>query len=66
MTLDRFDVSDGGDCAVARMQLTFTNRSSGRVVIMPSVELYRTSDGKVTELDIYYKSTSAIADLLGG
>lgn len=66
MTLDSFDVSDGGDCAVARMQLTFTNRSSGRVVVMPSVELYRTRDGKVTEIDIYYKSTSAIADLLNG
>ena len=63
MTLDTFDVSDGGDCAVARLGLTFTSRSSGRVVKMPSIELYETKDGKVSKIDIYYKSTQAIAEL---
>ena len=66
MTLDGFAVSDGGDCAVARIQMTFTNRTSGRKVEMPGVELYNTNDGKVSRIDVFYKSTSAIADLLNG
>jgi len=63
MTLDTFAVSDGGDCAVARVGLTFTSRSSGRVLKMPSIELYETTDGKVSKIDVYYKSTQAIAEL---
>ena len=66
MVLDGYQVSDGGDCAIARLQMTFTNRTSGRVVKMPGVELYNTTDGKVSKIDVYYKSTSAIADLLNG
>ena len=63
MNLDGFEVSDGGDCAVARIELTFTSRSSGRVVKMPSIELYETTDGKVSKIDVFYKSTQAIAEL---
>lgn len=63
MVVDSFQVSDGGDCAVARIDLTFTSRSSGRSLKMPSVELYETTDGKVSKIDIYYKSTQAIAEL---
>jgi len=63
MTLDSFAVSDGGDCAVARVELTFTSRSSGRVLKMPSIELYETTDGKVSKIDVFYKSTQAIAEL---
>jgi uncharacterized protein len=63
MVVDRFEVSDGGDCAVARLQLTFTNRASGRTLTTPSVELYETTDGKVSKIDIYYKSTQAVAEL---
>ena len=66
MTLDSYQVSDGGDCAVARLQMTFTNRTSGRVVKMPGVELYNTADGKVSKVDVYYKSTTEIAELLNG
>jgi ketosteroid isomerase-like protein len=63
LTLDTFDVSDGGDCAVARMELTYTSRSSGRVVKMSCMELFETKEGKVSKLDIYYKSTQAIVEL---
>jgi ketosteroid isomerase-like protein len=63
MVVDSFEVSDGGDCAVARLQLTFTSRSSGRVVTIPSIELYETTDGKVSKIDVYYKSTQVIAEL---
>ena len=66
MTLDSYQVSDGGDCAIARLQMTFTSRSSGKAVNMPGVELYNTTDGKVSKIDVYYKSTSEIADLANG
>src|SRR3954468_7782699 len=66
MTLDSFQVSDGGDCAVARLMMTFTSRTSGKVVTMPGVEIYNTTDGKVSKIDVYYKSTSEIADLVNG
>jgi ketosteroid isomerase-like protein len=66
MTLDSYQVSDGGDCAVARLQMTFTNRTSGRVVRMPGVEIYNTADGKVSKIDVFYKSTTEIAELLNG
>jgi hypothetical protein len=63
MVVDSFSVSDAGDCAVARIDLTFTSRSSGRSLSMPTIELYETNDGKVSKVDIYYKSTQAIAEL---
>ena len=63
MALDSFDVSDGGDCAVARLVMTFTSRSSGRSLTISGVELYETTDGKVSKIDIYYKSTHAVAEL---
>jgi ketosteroid isomerase-like protein len=63
MVVESFSVSDGGDCAVARINLIFTSRTSGRVVNMPSIELYETIDGKVSKIDIYYKSTQTIAEL---
>ena len=66
MVVDSFDVSDGGDCAIARLQLTFTARASGRVVTMPSIELYETKDGEVSKIDIFYKSTHTMADLYAG
>jgi ketosteroid isomerase-like protein len=66
MTLDSYQVSDGGDCAISRLEMTFTSRASGKVVKMPGVEIYNTTDGKVSRIDVYYKSTSEIADLVNG
>ena len=63
MVVDEYTVSDGGDCAVARLVMTFTSRKSGRKLTIPGVELYNTSDGKVSKIDVYYKSTHAMAEL---
>ncbi len=30
---------------------------------MPGVELYNTKDGKVSKIDVFYKSTHAMAEL---
>ena len=64
--VDSFDVSDGGDCAVARLGLTFTSRASGKTLTIPSIELYETADGKVSKIDIFYKSTHSVAELAAG
>jgi ketosteroid isomerase-like protein len=66
MVVDSYAVSDGGDCAVARLQMSFTSRATGKTVKMPGVELYNTADGKVSKIDVYYKSTTEIAELVKG
>lgn len=63
MVVDEYTVSDGGNCAVARLLMTFTSRSSGRSLQIPGVELYETKDGKVSKIDVYYKSTQSVAEL---
>jgi uncharacterized protein len=55
-------LSDG--TIVSRFRLTFTARDSGRTAEMSLVELYRISDGRIVELDVYYKDPSAVAALL--
>lgn len=66
MSLDSYEVSDGGSCAVAKLLMSFTSRASGRTIKMPGVELYTVTDGQVSDIDVYYKSTQAIADLAAG
>jgi hypothetical protein len=61
-----FDVSDGGDSAAARLQLTFTSRSSGRSQTIPSIEFYETTDAKVSTIDVYDKSSHAVAEHAAG
>ena len=65
MVVDDYAVSDGGDCAVARLRMSFTSRSSGRTLAMTGVEIYNTKDGKVSGIDVYYKSTHAMAEVAG-
>jgi uncharacterized protein len=54
------------DTVISRFTLTFTARRSGRCVTMGLVELYRVRDGRIVELDAYYKDPSAVAALLSG
>ncbi|HVW32928.1 MAG TPA: nuclear transport factor 2 family protein [Acidimicrobiia bacterium] len=63
MVVDDYTVSDGGDCAITRLTMTFTSRSSGRSLTIPGVEIYNTKDGQVSKIDVYYKSTHAMAEL---
>lgn len=67
MSLESYEVvGSGGSVAVAKLLMKFTNRTSGRTVMMPGVELYRTTDGKVSGIDVFYKDSKAIADLVDG
>ena len=61
-SVEHCDVIDAGDVAVCRMQVTFVNRTTGRRVTMPVVELYEVRDGLLWRGDVYYKDSKAIAD----
>ena len=66
MRLDSFELLDAGECAVAKLRMIFTSRKSGRELPMPGVELYYTKDGLVSKIDVYYKDTKGVADLVNG
>jgi uncharacterized protein len=54
----------GDDAVAARFRLTFTSRASGKSVEMGLVEIYTVRDGRIAELDVYYKDPAAVAVLL--
>jgi uncharacterized protein len=49
---------------VARFRLKFTSRASGASVEMGIIEIYTLRDGRIAELDVYYKDAAAVTDLL--
>jgi ketosteroid isomerase-like protein len=54
-----------GDAAVAaRFRLRFISRASGESVEMGLVEIYTVRDGRIAELDVYYKDPAAVAAIL--
>jgi len=50
---------------VSRFRLRFVARASGKSAEMDLVEIYRLSDGLIVELDVYYKDSSAVVNVLG-
>jgi uncharacterized protein len=50
---------------VSRFRLRFVARSSGKHAEMDLVEIYQVSDGRIVDLDVYYKDSSAVAAVLG-
>ena len=54
----------GEDAVAARFRLTFVSRASGRSVHMGLVEIYTVRDGRIVELDVYYKDPAAVTALL--
>ena len=54
----------GDDAVAARFRLTFISRASGKSVEMGLVEIYTVRDGRIAELDVYYKDPAAVAALL--
>jgi uncharacterized protein len=54
----------GNDAVAARFRLTFISRASGKSVQMGLVEIYTVRDGRIAELDVYYKDPSAVGALL--
>ena len=66
LQINKYEVLDAGDTVIARMDISLTARSSGRSVSMPIVELYRFTDGLISEVDIFYKDTAAVAEISHG
>lgn len=54
---------DSGDETVVFMDLKFTDRASGRTAESPNVEWYTFKDGRVVNVDVYYKDAGAVAAL---
>ena len=53
------------EIVMCRFRLRFTARRTGESTEMNLVELYRVSQSRITELDVYYKDPSAVTALLG-
>jgi uncharacterized protein len=52
------------DTVVCRYRAMFTSRQSGKTAAMGLVEVFTVKDGRIVEIDVYYKDPSAIASLL--
>jgi ketosteroid isomerase-like protein len=63
-TFESFEVFDGGDRVIGRIQLLLTAHVSGAHLRMPVVEIYTVTDGLITAADVYYKDTKALCDFL--
>jgi ketosteroid isomerase-like protein len=63
LKVNSYVVLDGGDHAVMKAEVTFTSKASGRTLDMPVVELYRSRDGQLVDMDIFYKDTAAVLEL---
>lgn len=66
MAVEKYEVVDTGTGAMVKLGMKFTSRASGRQIPMPGVELYSVTDGKTSGIDVYYKDTKAVADLVAG
>ncbi|MFJ3921561.1 nuclear transport factor 2 family protein [Streptomyces sp. NPDC090022] len=56
---------EDGDTVVSRSRATFTARATGRVLETEVVELYTFRDGRIADIDAFYKDTHAVVELLG-
>lgn len=57
-------IIDGGDRVVLRLDLALTAAGTGRTTTQVCLEVLTFADGFVTDVDIFYKDTKAMADLL--
>jgi ketosteroid isomerase-like protein len=55
-----------GDVAVAQMIGRFTSPTTGRSVDTPIVELFSVRNGRIVDLDVYYKDPNAVASVAEG
>lgn len=54
---------DAGDCVVMKGMGRFTSHSSGQSAVVQIVELFTVRDGKLVDMDIYYKDPGAVTAL---
>jgi ketosteroid isomerase-like protein len=56
-------VVDGGDIAVALIDLTWTSLATGKSLDTEFVEVYTTSEDKITSISVFPKDTRALYEL---
>jgi ketosteroid isomerase-like protein len=57
---------DAGERVVVLVRYDVVARATGRPLTLDHVEIYTVRDGKIADLDIYYRDTAAIAAATGG
>ncbi|WP_158647800.1 nuclear transport factor 2 family protein [Nocardioides houyundeii] len=62
--IEDWDAVQAGDRVLVTMTGVFTSKRSGRTVRMPMVELYSVRDGRISEIDVFYKDTAKMSVLL--
>ena len=58
-----FDAGD--DHVITRQTALMEDEASGATLRVPMVEVYRMVDGKIAEIDVFYKDTKAMVDFFG-
>ena len=65
MTVNSSAITDtDGDAVLAEMTATLRAKRSGRSLDTRIMELYTFNDGLLTSIDVFYKDTKAVAELL--
>jgi len=57
-----FDVDETH--VITRQVAKMSREGSDKELLVPMVEVYRLEDGKIREIDVYYKDTKAMVDFL--
>ena len=64
LTIHKYEMFDiGDDRVVVRTDATFSSLGSGRTVDMPYTEIFRVRDGKIIDVDVFYKDAKVLHDL---
>jgi ketosteroid isomerase-like protein len=63
--LDLTFLDAGEDKVVVLVKYEAEARATGAVLTLPHVEVYTVQDGKITDLDVYYRDTAAILEATG-
>jgi ketosteroid isomerase-like protein len=64
ISVESSEVSSAGDTVVVRLKLLFESRKDARCVRIDAVELYTVTAGKISYVDVYYKGSAAIRELI--
>jgi uncharacterized protein len=58
-------VSDAGDVVLLRERMTITGRATGRSMELEVVDVITVRDGRIAEIDVFYKDVHAVLAVLG-
>lgn len=64
VVVEGYELFDAGEVVVGRLRATFRSQATGASVALSIVELYTIRDGRIVDVDVYYKDTLALRDLL--